>query len=129
MASDNIQDREKEAQKAEGIVQDELAKFVLWYRSLSLIPTISALKGKFEEIRKKELEKALSHLPDLSDKEKNALEGLTSAIINKILHPPFSLLKKADEEGNATRYLDALQALFQLSVSNADSSPQQRDEK
>ena len=129
VASDNIQDREKEAQKAEGIVQDELAKFVLWYRSLSLIPTISALKGKFEEIRKKELEKALSHLPDLSDKEKNALEGLTSAIINKILHPPFSLLKKADEEGNAARYLDALQALFQLSVSNADSSPQQGDEK
>lgn len=129
VANDNMQDREKEAQRAEAIVQEELVKFVLWYRSLSLTPTITALKGKFEEIRKKELGKALSHLPNLSDKEKNALEGLTSAIVNKILHSPFSLLKRADEEGNTARYLDALQALFQLSVSTPDSSPQQGDEK
>jgi glutamyl-tRNA reductase len=129
VANDNIQDREKEAQKAEAIVQDELVKFILWCRSLSLTPTIVALKGKFEEIRKKELGKALSHLPNLADKEKNALEALTSAIINKILHPPFSLLKKADEEGRAALYLDALQTLFQLSVSDLDSDPEKGKEK
>ena len=76
---------------------------------------MSALRKKFEEIRKKELEKTLSLHPDLSDKEKKSLEALTSAIINKILHDPVTLLKKAKEDATADLYLDALQNLFQLS--------------
>ncbi|HVP80061.1 MAG TPA: glutamyl-tRNA reductase [Thermodesulfobacteriota bacterium] len=114
VANENIKDREKEALKAEGLVQDEVAKFVSWYRSLDVTPTIVALRKKFEEIRKKELEKTLSLHPNLSDKEKKSLEALTSAIINKILHTPITLLKQTDEEATADLYLDALQALFGL---------------
>jgi glutamyl-tRNA reductase len=114
VANENIKDREKEAQRAEAIVQDEMVKFVNWYRSLDVTPTIVALRKKFEEIRKKELEKTLSLHPDLSDKEKKSLEALTSAIINKILHPPITLLKQTNEEAMADLYLDALHALFGL---------------
>jgi len=78
-------------------------------------PTIVALRKKFDEIRKKELEKTLSLHPNLSDKEKKSLEALTSAIINKILHEPLSLLKKNTENGGAELYLDTLQTLFGLS--------------
>ncbi len=111
---ENIKDREKEAVKAEAIVEDEVVQFVNWYRSLDITPTIVALRRKFEEIRKKELEKTLSLHPDLSDKEKKSLEALTSAIVNKILHDPVTLLKKANEETAADLYLDTLQNLFQL---------------
>jgi glutamyl-tRNA reductase len=114
VANENIKDREKEAQRAEAIVQDEVVKFVNWYRSLDATPTIVALRRKFEEIRKKELEKTLSLHPDLSDKEKKSLEALTSAIINKILHSPITLLKQTNEEAMADLYLDALHALFGL---------------
>jgi glutamyl-tRNA reductase len=114
VANENIRDREKEAQKAEAIVQDEMVKFVNWYRSLDVTPTIVALRKKFEEIRKKELEKTLSLYPDLSDKERKSLEALTSAIINKILHTPITLLKQTNEEAMADLYLDALHALFGL---------------
>ncbi len=115
MTFENIKDREKEAVKAEAIVEDEVVQFVTWYRSLDITPTIVSLRKKFEEIRKKELEKTLSLHPDLSDKEKKSLEALTSAIINKILHDPVTLLKKANEEATADLYLDAVQNLFQLS--------------
>jgi len=111
---ENIKDREKEAVKAEAIVEDEVVQFVAWYRSLDITPTIVSLRKKFEEIRKRELEKTLSLHPDLSDKEKKSLEALTSAIINKILHDPVTLLKKANEEATADLYLDAIQNLFQL---------------
>jgi len=111
---ENIKDREKEAVKAEAIVEDEVVQFVTWYRSLDITPTIVSLRKKFEEIRKRELEKTLSLHPDLSDKEKKSLEALTSAIINKILHDPVTLLKKANEEATADLYLDAIQNLFQL---------------
>jgi glutamyl-tRNA reductase len=114
VANENIKDREKEAQRAEAIVKDEVVKFVNWYRSLDVTPTIVALRKKFEEIRKKELEKTLSLHPNLSDKEKKSLEALTSAIINKILHTPITLLKQTNEEAMADLYLDALHALFGL---------------
>jgi glutamyl-tRNA reductase len=114
VANENVKDREKEAQKAETLVQDEVVKFVTWYRSLEVTPTIVALRKKFEDIRKKELEKTLSLHPNLPDKEKKSLEALTSAIINKILHTPITLLKQTNEEAMADLYLDALHVLFGL---------------
>ena len=115
VADENIQDREKEAQKAETVVGEEVAKFTNWYRSLEVTPTITALRKRFEEIRKKELEKTISLHPNLSEKEKRSLEALTQAIINKILHPPMTLLKQTNEEAMADLYLDALRTLFDLS--------------
>jgi glutamyl-tRNA reductase len=115
VVNQNIQDRELEARKAEAIVEEEVTKFVHWYRTLDMTPTIVALRKKFEEIRKKELEKTLSLHPNLSEKEKKSLEALTSAIINKILHEPLTLLKQGQENGAAELYLDTLQTLFGLS--------------
>jgi glutamyl-tRNA reductase len=114
VANDNIKDREKEAQKAETIVQDEVVKFVNWYHSLEVTPTIIALREKFEAIRNRELGKILSLYPNLTEKEKQSLEAMTSAIINKILHGPLTLLKQTDEETMADLYLDTLRTLFQL---------------
>ena len=114
VVNDNIQDRKKEAARAENIVQDEVTKFVNWYRSLDVTPTIVALREKFEEIRKKELEKTFSLHPNFSDKEKKSVEALTSAIINKILHDPLTILKRKDEGLMADLYLDALRSIFQL---------------
>ena len=129
VANENIKDREKEAQKAEAIVQEEMVKFVNWYRSLDVTPTIVALRKKFEEIRKKELEKTLSLHPDLSDRERKSLEALTSAIINKILHTPITLLKQTHEEAMADLYLDALNALFGLPEKSLETFLEKTEEK
>lgn len=114
VADDNIQDRKKEAEKAEAIVQEEVVKFVNWYRSLEVTPTIVALRKKFEEIRKRELEKTFSLHPNFSSKERESLEAMTSAIINKILHHPLTLLKKENEDWMTDLYIDALRTLFQI---------------
>jgi glutamyl-tRNA reductase len=127
VADENIKDREKEARKAEAIVQDEVIKFVNWYHSLEVAPTIVALRKKFEEIRKRELEKTFSLHPNLSDKERRSLEALTSAIINKILHTPSTLLKQTNEEAMADLYLDTLRTLFQLPETSSEVFDQ--DEK
>jgi glutamyl-tRNA reductase len=128
VADENIKDREKEAQKAETIVQDEVIKFVNWYHSLEVTPTIVALRKKFEEIRKKELEKTLSLHPDLSDREKKSLEALTAAIINKILHPPTTFLKQTNEEASADLYLDTLRTLFQLPEISSEVFDEEKEE-
>ncbi|MCX8117372.1 MAG: glutamyl-tRNA reductase [Desulfobacterota bacterium] len=114
VAYENMKDRQQEAQKAEAIVQEEVGKFVRWYQSLDLTPTIVALREKCEEIRKREVAKMLALHPQLSEKERQSLEAMTLAIVNKILHGPISRLKGKDEEGMSNLYVDALRTLFQL---------------
>jgi len=114
VANENIKDREKEARRAESIVSDEVLRFVRWYQSLEVTPTIIALKKKFEEIRTKELEKMLFLHPDLSEKERRSLEALTSAIVNKILHEPLTRLKQKDEGAMTDLYVEAIRSLFRL---------------
>ena len=129
VADENIKDRGKEAQKAEAIVQEEVIKFVNWYHSLEVTPTIVALRKKFEEIGRKELEKTLSLHPNWSDKEKKSLEALTSAILNKILHTPSTLLKQSNEEAMADLYLDTLRTLFQLPEASFESCDETREKE
>lgn len=114
IANENIKDRKEEARKAETIVRDEVAKFVNWYQSLEVAPTIVALRSKFEEIRTKELQKTLSLHPHFSGKERQSLEALTSAIINKILHEPLMRLKEKNGEITTDFYVNAIRSLFQL---------------
>lgn len=116
VADENLQERATEAEKAEEIVQEEVYRFVAWLDSLEQVPTIAALKQKFEDIRQRELEKSLTgNLKDLSEKQRHALEDMTTAIINKLLHNPISLLKNPhaqDEE--EILYVAALKKLFDL---------------
>jgi glutamyl-tRNA reductase len=121
VVNQNIKDRQKEAERAEAIVSEEVVKFLHWHRSLEVTPTIIALRARFEKIRKQELEKTLSLHPHFSDRERQSLEALTSAIINKILHEPLTLLKQRGQDGSSDLYVDALQNLFKLSENPAET--------
>jgi glutamyl-tRNA reductase len=117
VAEENLQERSNEAEKAEGIVYEEVENFARWIHSLEQIPTITALRQRLEEIRRGEMEKSLgAGLKDLSEKQRAALEGMTTAMINKILHGPISHLKRnaRDEDEEETLYIAALKKLFDL---------------
>jgi glutamyl-tRNA reductase len=126
VVNQNIQDREKEAERAEAIVSEEVVKFLRWHQSLEVTPTIVALRTRFEKIRRQELEKTFSLHPHLSDRERQSLEALTCAIINKILHEPVTLLKQSSQNGASDLYLDALQNLFKLSESPVDETAEEQ---
>jgi glutamyl-tRNA reductase len=117
VAEENLQERSNEAEKAEGIVHEEVQNFTRWIHSLEQAPTITALRHRLEEIRQRELEKSLGGtLKDLSEKQREALEDMTTAMINKILHAPVSHLKRnsQDEDDEGTLYIAALKKLFDL---------------
>ena len=64
----------------------------------AVVPTITALRQRFDEIRRRELEKSLGgSLKGLSDRQRAALEDMTAAMINKMLHGPISQLKSNSE--------------------------------
>ena len=116
VAEENLQERSNEAEKAEGIVQEEVHNFIRWISSLEQVPTIAALRQRLEDIRQRELERSLGgSLRDLSEKQKEALEDMTTAMMNKILHAPMSHLKfDSKDEDEKTLYIAALKKLFDL---------------
>lgn len=113
VAEVNREERSREAEKAEAIVEAEVDAFWKWLRSLDAVPTIVALRDKMEAIRKGELEKTLPTLRDLSPREREALEAMTAAIVNKILHAPITHLKQHQREHEAF-YVAAARLLFDV---------------
>ncbi|MGK2943661.1 MAG: glutamyl-tRNA reductase, partial [Desulfuromonadales bacterium] len=110
----NLKERQKEAGKAEAIVEQEIGQFHQWLGNLEVKPTIIALRRKLEEIRQQELDKTFSNLKDLTAGQRKSIEAMASAIINKILHQPTSILKRTQNDSSGEDYVDAVRVLFDL---------------
>ncbi len=110
----NRKERGKEAQKAEKIVEQEVPLFVNTLRQMELSPTIQQLSKKFDSIRKSELEKYLSKHPGLKSDDQEALEAMSKAIVNKILHEPIILMKTEEVRDGTPKYSEILKKLFKL---------------
>ena len=94
ISNSNRQERALEARRAEEIVTQEVRQFLEWYRTLEVIPTITALREGAENVRKRELERLLKRLDHkLSEDEIGSIEAMTRAIVNKLLHQPTTYLK------------------------------------
>ncbi len=79
-----------------------------------MAPTIADLVARAEEIRVAELERGLSRLGSLSDRDRNAVNALTVAIVNKMLHQPIVQLKQRGGQHDARVYVHAVRELFGL---------------
>ncbi len=117
VVAQNQESRRKMAQEAEGLLEEEVSSFDVWWRSLETVSTISCLRDKIEAIREQELEKALSRLgSEFADKHQEVIEALTRGIVNKILHDPMVQLR-AQQDVEARRHcMQTLQTLFNLDV-------------
>lgn len=120
IAASNLDERSREAAKAEAIVAAEVDRFCLWLEALDAVPTIVALRAKAEGIRSAEVAKTLATLHGLGDREREAIEAMTSAIINKLLHEPVQRLKCEPERLQARR-LAAIRDLFAMDPSEEPS--------
>lgn len=115
VVAQNQESRRQMALEAEGILDEEVEAFDLWWRSLETVSTISCLRDKVEAIREQELEKALSRLgSEFGEKHKDVIEALTRGIVNKILHDPMVQLR-AQQDIEARRHaMQTLRLLFNL---------------
>jgi glutamyl-tRNA reductase len=91
----NAEGRSREAEKAEELVTLEVETYLQWERALDAVPTIVDLREKVEEVRKRELEKIMGSLNGFTDDQKLAVEAMSQAIVNKLLHAPLVVLKQA----------------------------------
>ncbi len=90
--------REEDVREAEAIVAEEAARFAEWRRARDAAGAIRDLRRRAEEIRSEELARAGSRLADLSPRERETVETLTTQIVNKLLHAPTVRAKEAGSE-------------------------------
>jgi len=104
--SSNIREREREAERAELIVNSEIMQFQQALRALDIGPTIGALRQKLQEIAKLELARQRTRLGPLTKEQEAAIEALLVATVNKISHPVLSQLRRSYDASDA----DTIQA-------------------
>ncbi len=123
VAKANLDARQREADAAERIVQEEVSRFMRWLESLALTPTIVALRQAVQGSLRAELERTLPRLGDLSEADRKALDKMCDAMTNKVLHAPLTALKSQAAEGQGTALLEAVQALFELDRASESMRP------
>jgi glutamyl-tRNA reductase len=119
----NLEERMREARRAEEIIAEEMVAFERWIESMEVVPTVAAMRAKAEQVRSAELEKALKRLGGLSEKELQTVEQLTASIVNKMLHGPTARLKTVAGEKDGYDYIEAARFLYGLDENPEGASP------
>ena len=115
---ENLARRASEVSRAETIVNEEVDKFAAWFRSRGAIPTVVALRERFEAIRRAELERLDFKLAALPPEARARVDEITHLIVEKLLLTPTEQLKSINDAETVGAYAEALTRLFGLSDSD-----------
>lgn len=116
----SLAQRQGEIAQVEAIVEQECERFAAWQRSLPAAPLVRELRDHFERVRSEEVQRHLKHF---AEAERERVERLTRALVNKLLHLPTMRLREADPDSGAGRArLDAARELFALDAGLAADS-------
>jgi glutamyl-tRNA reductase len=118
---DNLRSRHGEAQRASALVDEEVQTFLAWMRSRAIGPLIGKLQAHGRSIVDAEVERALAKLPDLPERDREVVQKLGRAIMQKLLHQPMTNVRRAAadpiEGFDGPVLAEALVALFALNAS------------
>lgn len=118
-----IAGRRREEPLVETLVEEELRTLQARADGSSLSGVVAALRARAEEIRQRELSRALSNLPNADAAVRTQMEWLSVSLVNKLLDEPTRRLRAEATQGQANPYADVTRELFGLPVERADRPP------
>ena len=110
IAEENLERRKRAAVDAEEIVEQELSRFMTWWETLETAPIVRNLRQQAEDIRRRELARAMRRLPHLDPGDREVVDALTQSIVNSLLHEPTSFIKQRADKSQ----IDTVRDLFRL---------------
>jgi glutamyl-tRNA reductase len=125
---ENLARRGSEVARAEAIVGEEVEKFGAWLRARGAIPTVVALRQRFETIRRSELERLDFKLAALPPEARARVDEITHLIVEKLLLMPTEQLKSLGDAETVGAYAEALTRLFGLAQQQADKEMEEAAE-
>jgi glutamyl-tRNA reductase len=94
----NLDRRQREAKRAEAIVDQEVIRFREVLQGVKAGPAIGRLRERMQEIAREEIARHRKHLGPLSQEQEHALEELVLSTIKKISHPIITLMRRSAME-------------------------------
>jgi glutamyl-tRNA reductase len=126
VVASNIREREREAERAELIVDAEVMRFQQSLRHMDVGPTLGALKKRLHEIASSEYSRQRSKLGPLTPEQEGAVEKLLASTVNKIAHPIMDRMRRSHDSGDEGN-LEAWREMFNLGESNESSDSDSDD--
>ncbi|HID36889.1 MAG TPA: glutamyl-tRNA reductase [Ghiorsea sp.] len=108
----NQQNREKEAEHAKLLLEEEAVAFSVWLKSLESVPLIRGIQQQVEKARVEELAKASRYLKGLTDEQQEAVERLSKALMKRFVHPTMQTLKTLPDDIEGDLLMGAASRLF-----------------
>jgi glutamyl-tRNA reductase len=118
--NESLARRSSETTRAETIVNQEVERFMAWARSRTAMPTVVALRQRFDAIRRAELDRLQPKIAGLPPEARARVDEITRLIIEKLLITPTEQLKALPDQELQSSYADALSHLFALGDRGAD---------
>jgi glutamyl-tRNA reductase len=77
----------------EEIIAEHTERFHHWYQSRVAVPVISSIVQSADTVRERELQKLFARCPELTDREKMLITGMSLTIVSKLLHTPITNIR------------------------------------
>jgi glutamyl-tRNA reductase len=116
IVGENMARRTSEVNRADVIVRTEVDRFRTWMQSQEVVPTVVALRQRFEAIRQAELQRLEPRLASMPPEARARVDEITHLLVEKLLLTPTEQLKAAEDQAQAVAYSDALTRLFNLTA-------------
>jgi glutamyl-tRNA reductase len=76
--------------------------------------TLASLRERFEAVRRGEIRRVCGRLGNLSSDQKNAIDSLSQALVERVLQGPMAMLKNASARNQAVFVLATVRRIFNL---------------
>lgn len=113
----NRQARQREADQAEQIIDEEIQRLFDKMRAREVAPLIVGLQQQLDELSRAELDRVRSRLGALTPQQEEALQAYTRGLLNKLAHGPMTEIRRAASQPEGDRILSVIRRMFRLEES------------
>jgi len=99
MVEKNMNARLNKVKTVENIIREEVSVLEASMKRLDAEPLVTDVFKSIENLREKELNKALQMLDETDEKKIKIIEELTKAVVESIVSTPMNNIRKASEQG------------------------------
>ncbi|MBL8148335.1 MAG: glutamyl-tRNA reductase [Blastocatellia bacterium] len=116
VVGENMRQRQREALKAETIIEHEVESFFERMEVVDIGPTVSALREHINEMVLNEFNRLRSKLGKLTPEQEEAIKQiLLSSVVNKFMHPLITSLREgARSNGNGVDIIELYKNVYNL---------------
>lgn len=113
----NRKARQKEAEQAEQIIEEEIERLFARMKAREVAPVIISLQQHLDELGRAEMERVRGKLGALTPQQEEALAAYTRGLLNKIAHGPLTEIRRAATQPEGDRILSLIRRMFRLEES------------